>query len=92
MSTERTPLPWRIDGEGIRALIRGSDVTIVAVRHRLLRDIHEANFAYIVQACNSFDDLISALSRIIRADDAQSLSQDDIEAARAALAKAGVQV
>ena len=59
-----TPLPWRIDGEGRAAMIRGADVTIVAVRHRNPGDIHEASFAFIVRAVNAYEELLAALKLV----------------------------
>lgn len=50
LDTGPTPGPWTVDGEGIRALVRGADLTIVAVRHRLPGHIHEANVRLIAAA------------------------------------------
>jgi alpha-D-ribose 1-methylphosphonate 5-phosphate C-P lyase len=41
--TNRTPDPWKVEGVGINAIVRGADGTIVARRHRLPREVHEAN-------------------------------------------------
>ena len=49
MSATPTPGPWRVDGEGIRAMVRGADATIVAVRHRHPAATHEAN-AHLIAA------------------------------------------
>ncbi|NGR09346.1 hypothetical protein G5B41_17540 [bacterium SGD-2] len=46
-----TPGPWTMDGTGTRALVRGADLTIVAVRHRLSGQAHEAN-ARLIAAAN----------------------------------------
>jgi hypothetical protein len=63
-SVTHTPLPWRIDGDGIRALIRGADIAIVAVRHRLPRGIHEANAAFIVEAVNNHEALKARIQEL----------------------------
>jgi hypothetical protein len=48
--SKHTPGPWRTDGDGIRTLIRGADMTIVAVRHRLDAKTHSANAKLIAAA------------------------------------------
>ena len=53
MSEKYTRGPWKTEGEGIHALIRGGDATIVAVRHRLPADVHEANARRIVACVNA---------------------------------------
>lgn len=53
MSAEKaqhTPGPWTVEGEGIRAIVRGADFTIVAVRHRLPKETHDANARLIAAA------------------------------------------
>ena len=62
--TDHTQLPWKNDGDGLRALVRGADETIVALRHRLPREVHEANFALIVKAVNNHERMVEALRRI----------------------------
>ncbi len=56
-----TPGPWRVSGVGIHAIVRGDDQTIVAVRHRLPREVHEANARLIAAA----PDLYEALAEIV---------------------------
>ena len=53
MSEKFTKGPWETEREGIHALIRGGDATIVAVRHRLPADVHEANARRIVACVNA---------------------------------------
>ena len=53
MSEKYTRGPWKTEREGIHALIRGGDATIVAVRHRLPADVHEANARRIVACVNA---------------------------------------
>ena len=53
MSEKYTRGPWKTEGEGIHAIIRGGDATIVAVRHRLPADVHEANARRIVACVNA---------------------------------------
>jgi len=48
--TKHTPGPWRVDGDGRAAIIRGADMTIVSVRHRLPADVHFANARLIAAA------------------------------------------
>lgn len=42
-----TPGPWFVEGRGIDALVRGNDATIVAKRHRLPGNVHNANATFI---------------------------------------------
>ena len=58
---KHTPTPWVKDDEGSRAQIRGDDMTIVAARHRLSGEVHDANMELIVHAVNCHDDLVAAL-------------------------------
>ncbi len=51
--SEHTKEPWTTSGSGIRMIIRGDDLMIVAVRHRVNADIHEANFRRIVACVNA---------------------------------------
>ena len=53
MSEKYTRGPRKTEGEGIHAIIRGGDATIVAVRHRLPADVHEANARRIVACVNA---------------------------------------
>ena len=55
-----TPGPWHVDGTGIRALVRGADLTVVALRHRLPGNIHEANARLIAAA----PELLAALEAV----------------------------
>jgi hypothetical protein len=61
MSAKHSPLPWKVDGDGVRAMVRADDATIVALRHRLPGDVNEANSAFIVRAVNAHDELVAAL-------------------------------
>lgn len=45
-----TPGPWRLEGEGIKAMVRGDDATIVALRHRLPGPVNDANMRLIAAA------------------------------------------
>ena len=62
MSEKYTRGPWKTEGEGIHALIRGGDATIVAVRHRLPADVHEANARLIAAAPELLEALMLAES------------------------------
>jgi hypothetical protein len=93
MNTLHTPLPWTTEGDGGRMLVRGSDATIVALRHRLPGEIHKANAELIVRSVNALPDLVKALEDA-RAFMADRIHQDGncgvsilIKAADAALAK-----
>lgn len=66
---QNTPLPWRVDEAGIRAMVRGGDATIVALRHRLPCETHEANLALIVRAVNNHDALVEALRAMVEDSD-----------------------
>ena len=59
---EHTPGPWAVDGAGPTAMVRGADLSIVAVRHRLPSATHEANARLIAAA----PDLLEA-ARIVLA-------------------------
>lgn len=61
MSAAHTPGPWAVSGAGRHALVRGEDMTIVAVRHRLEGDVHEANARLIAAA----PDLLVALEEAL---------------------------
>lgn len=87
MSAAHTPGPWAVSGAGRHALVRGEDLTIVAVRHRLEGDVHEANACLIAAA----PDLLEALEQLL--DDLDALAPakpciEAIEQAQAAIAKA----
>lgn len=49
-TSKPTPGPWFVDGSGASAIVRGGDMTIVAVRHRLDKHTHEANAHIIAEA------------------------------------------
>ncbi|TXH55114.1 MAG: hypothetical protein E6Q97_09435 [Desulfurellales bacterium] len=49
-TSKPTPGPWFVDGSGASAIVRGGDMTIVAVRHRLDKHTHEANARLIAEA------------------------------------------
>jgi len=75
--TEHTPTPWYVSKEvSSFSSIRGEDMTIVATRHRLPRNIHEANMIFIVEAVNNHeamkarvDELEKALGEIAHMDE-----------------------
>jgi len=53
---KHTPGPWCVEGVGIRALVRaGINGVIVAVRHRLSAQEHEANARLIAAAPDSHE-------------------------------------
>ena len=56
-----TALPWRDAGDGLKAMIRGNDATIVALRHRLLAPVNAQNMSYIAHAANAYPQLVAAL-------------------------------
>lgn len=58
----RTPGPWRVDGAGIDAIVRGGDGVIVAARHRLRGIEHEANVRLIAAA----PELLQELTHLVR--------------------------
>lgn len=64
LAERATPGEWRVDGEDLRALVRGADLTIVAVRHRLHAELHEANAALIVAAVNALPRLLALAERV----------------------------
>ena len=64
MSEKYTRGPWKTEGEGIHAIIRGGDATIVAVRHRLPADVHEANARRIVACVNACEGVDTELLEI----------------------------
>jgi hypothetical protein len=64
VSAARTPTPWSVDGEHLRALVRGADGTIVALRHRLPAATHVANAEFICRAVNAHDDLVAAVKLV----------------------------
>lgn len=47
---QHTPGPWVVDGTGIEALVRGADLSIVAARHRLSGDRHDADVRLVAAA------------------------------------------
>lgn len=55
-----SPGPWRVDGAGIKAMIRAEDATIVALRHRLPGVVNDANMKLIAAA----PDMLAALQEI----------------------------
>lgn len=57
-----TPGPWTVDGAGRWALVRGADMAIVATRHRLPGDVHEANARLIAAAPK----MLAALEQVAR--------------------------
>lgn len=98
MTTKYTPGPWLVDGAGTKAMVRGADLTIVAVRHRLIGPTHEANARLIAAA----PELLEALQGAIKAWDAvypsmkfdgdvetlEDFEFGEFQKARAAIAKA----
>jgi hypothetical protein len=85
MSEAKTaPGPWSVDGNGIKAMVRGADATIVAVRHRLPADANESNMRLIAAA----PDLLAALQGIL-VDEGQDLIRSRLwDVAHAAIALA----
>lgn len=65
LKPRHTPLPWSVDGELLLAIIRGSDATIVAVRHRLDGTPNQANMRHIVHCVNAHEGLVEALEAAI---------------------------
>ena len=63
---KHTPLPWELsdhDANGQR-IVRGEHIEICTCWHHCVGSIEkemEANAAFIVQACNSHDDIVAAL-------------------------------
>jgi len=53
--------PWSVDGDGVSALVRGGDATIVAIRHRLTAQTHEANAHLISSAPDLYEALKAAV-------------------------------
>ena len=94
MSTH-TKGPWVVDGSGIRAIVRGVDVTIVAVRHRLAAEVHEANARMIAAAPELLDALqalyagpCSAYDEPERTRISMNVSREAFKKMEAAIAKA----
>lgn len=50
MTSKHTPGPWRLDGEGLKAMVRGDDATIVCLRHRLPGIVNAENMRLIAAA------------------------------------------
>ena len=88
-----TELPWRKDGEGLKAIIRGADATIVALRHRLPAVVHDENFDLIVTAVNTYpavEGLVKALSELLDSSERHIFGDEckkEREAARSALSR-----
>ncbi|PIB91257.1 hypothetical protein [Caulobacter sp. FWC2] len=58
-----TPGPWFVEGSGVNALVRThDDFAIVAKRHRLPGDVHEANARLIALAPEMRDALEALLT------------------------------
>jgi hypothetical protein len=89
-TTKHTPGPWSVDGEGIKAIVRDANMMIVAIRHRMPGDAHEANARLIAAA----PDLLAALNGFVINE--QNLNDEHfagvqerlMKLARAAIAKA----
>ena len=106
--SQHTPTPWTVDEALARdnRVISGPNGEVVVevaatLDHDSTSDLlvdHErdANAAFIVRACNAYDDLLAALREIVRLADANATDQHDmavvrayaVDAARAALRKA----
>lgn len=83
--TKWTPGPWYVEGKGIAAVVRGGDMTIVAVRHRLPGRRHEDNAHLIASAPK----LHEALAEFVPELQSGKLTEAErIEKARTALASA----
>ncbi len=79
-----TPGPWVRDGLALRAMVRGADMSIVAVRHRLPAAVNEANMNLIGAAPK----LLAALQGLVAVLDAPDERDAAEKAARAAIAEA----
>jgi len=76
---KRTQGKLKVSGTGY---ICADDGKVVAT------EIHLQDAKHIVKCWNSHDELLAALKAIIRADDAGELTSEEIDAGRAAIAKA----
>ncbi|WHL17665.1 hypothetical protein [Stenotrophomonas acidaminiphila] len=87
---KHTPGPWCVEGVGIRALVRaGINGVIVAVRHRLSAQEHEANARLIAAAPELLETLEPfAHATLTHTGQVIGLTREDFERALAAIAKA----
>ena len=95
--TAHTPTPWVVssDGRSIEAIDKTSNLPLTTIctfpSPAFPQDA--GNAAFIVRACNSFDDLVAALRDMTRIARAASMgvsgNQPRIAKAEAALSKAG---
>lgn len=85
-ATKHTPGPWTVEGEGIRAIVRGADSTIVAVRHRLPKETHDANARLIAAAPRMLAELREILDWALM--ERAPLREQEIRSIRAVIAEA----
>jgi hypothetical protein len=83
-----TPVPWYLDGEGVRALVRDASGVIVAVRHRMPGHKNETNMRLISAAPELLEALLDARKQLEQYEEA--LNGEDYNSPRinAAIAKA----
>jgi hypothetical protein len=86
--TQWTPGPWSVDGEGIEAIVRGADGTIVAVRHRLRRAENEANMRLIASAPDLYEAGRDAEALLKSVEGQNGLVDELLRRVREALARA----
>ncbi len=109
MSVGHTATPWECDINcdepmvyihddnhrfSLRLEMNDSSMPRYAVKKKEMRAELEANAHFIVSACNSHDDLVESVQRLIGALGVMITDRDnenDVMFARAALAKAGIQ-
>lgn len=77
MNAQHTPGPWIVDGQGIRALVRGSNGVIVAVRHRQPSEEHEAN-ARLIAAAPDMLQMLRVVERHFDTEEPHPVLQADI--------------
>lgn len=91
---KHTPGPWHVDGRGIRALVRGADLTIVATRHMHRADKHMANARLIAAAptlLEALQEMLGLYLRLANSGDAGNWDPEDeapVIQSRAAIALA----
>ena len=93
----RTPLPWRayvgFDG---KSSIRAEHYYIGSMDSGIPNDENKANAAYIVRACNNFEEILKMLKAVTSAlrsyqygNSSEELAEEIADAADAAIKKAG---
>ena len=80
--SKHTPGPWSVDGAGIKAMVRGGNASIVAVRHRNDGNVNEADMRLIAAAPEMLEAL-NALVHNVTYLDVPNEIKDQIEAAMA---------